>query len=96
MSRIFESIRSQIEDVLFQWNQKENEYLASIQQLKEDNNELVVVIADLKQELEFIQKQFDESQSKEKTLQFELEKLKTDQAMFRSNAKANKKWRFFL
>jgi chromosome segregation ATPase len=96
MSRIFESIRSQIEDVLFQWNQKENEYLASIQQLKEDNNELVVVIADLKQELEFIQKQFDESQSKEKTLQFELEKLKTDQAMFKSNTKANKKWRFFL
>jgi len=93
MSRIFESIRSQIEDVLFQWNQKENEYLASIQKLKEDNNELVVLVADLKQELEFIQKQFDESQSNEKSLQFELEKLKISS---NNNQRTNKKWRFFL
>lgn len=95
MSRIFESIRSQIEDVLFQWNQKENEYLATIQQLKEDNNELVVLVADLKQELEFIQKQFDESQSNEKSLQFELEKLKIDQKLY-NNTRSNKKWKFFL
>ena len=95
MSGIFGSIRSQVEDVLFQWNKKEEEYLAVIQQLKEDNVRLDVLVADLKQELEFISKQFDESQMKEKKLTVEIEKLKIDNAIL-DTSRAKKKWRFIF
>lgn len=95
MSGIFESIRSQVEDVLFQWNKKEQEYLAIIQQLRDENTYLNVSIADLKQEVEFITKQFDESQSKEKKLSMEIEKLKLDRAILDTTC-TKKKWRFLL
>ena len=95
MSGIFGSIRSQIEDVLFQWNKKEEEYLAVIQQLKDENNRLNVFVADLRQELEFITKQFDESQMKEKKLAIEIEKLKLDNAIL-DTSQTRKKWRFIL
>ncbi len=95
MSGIFESIRSQVEDVLFQWSKKEEEYLAVIQQLKDENNRMEVSIADLKQELEFITKQFDESQMKERKLAVEIEKLKLDNAIL-DTSQTRKKWRFIL
>lgn len=96
MSGIFESIRSQVEDVLFQWHRKEEEYLSTIQQLKEENIHLTVSIADLKQELEFITKQFDESQTKEKKLILEMEKLKLDNAILDTTRASKKRWRFIL
>ena len=97
MSGIFGNIRSQVEDLLFQWNKKEEEYLGVIQQLKEENARLNVSLADLKQELEFIMKQFDDSQIKEKKLAVEIEKLRLDNAILDSNSRVEKKrWRFIL
>lgn len=91
MSGIFESIRSQVEDVLFQWNQKEKEYLNVIQEIKDENENLRVSLAETKQELEFIIKQFDESQANEKKLHNEIQKLggRTSPVSSRS------RWRFF-
>lgn len=95
MSGIFESIRSQVEDVLFQWNKKEEEYLTVIQQLKDDNNRMEVSLADLKQELEFITKQFEDAQMKEKKLAVEIEKLKLENAIL-DTTRTKKRWRFIL
>ena len=95
MSGIFESIRSQVEDVLFQWNKKEEEYLTVIQQLKDDNNRMEVSLADLKQELEFITKQFEDAQMKEKKLVVEIEKLKLENAIL-DTTRTKKRWRFIL
>jgi len=96
MSGIFESIRSQVEEVLFQWNKKEDEYLETIQRLKDENTRLNVFLADLKQELEFLTKHFEESQSNEKKLILEVERLKLDHAVL-DTSRANKKhWRFIL
>lgn len=95
MSGIFGSIRSQIEDVLFQWNKKEEEYLAVIQHLKEENTRLDVSVADLKQELEFITKQFEDAQMKEKKLAVEIEKLKLENAIL-DTTRTKKRWRFIL
>jgi septal ring factor EnvC (AmiA/AmiB activator) len=96
MSGIFESIRSQVEDVLFQWNRKEEEYLNIIQELKDENIQLNVSLADLKQELEFLAKQFDGSQSNEKKLILEIEKLKLDNAILDTSRANKKRWRFIL
>lgn len=95
MSGIFGSIRSQVEDILFQWNKKEEEYMAIIQQLKEENTRLDVSLADVKQELEFITKQFEDAQMKEKKLAVEIEKLKLDNAIL-DTTHTKKRWRFIL
>lgn len=95
MSGIFGSIRSQIEDVLFQWNKKEEEYLEVIQRLKEENTRLGVSLADVKQELEFITKQFEDALMKEKKLAVEIEKLKLDNAIL-DTGRVKKRWRFLL
>lgn len=98
MSGMFGNIRAQVEDVLFQWNKKEEEYLDVIQQLKEENARLSVSLADLKQELEFITKQLDESQLVEKKLTVEIEKLRLDNAILDNNNRhaEKKRWRFIL
>lgn len=88
MSGLIENIRSQLESVLSQWNQNEKEYLVMIEELKQENTNLKVLVADMRQEIEFLTKQFDGSQANEKKLTLELEQLK-----FTNNTK--KRWRFF-
>lgn len=95
MSGIFGSIRSQVEDVLFQWNKKEEEYLDVIQKLKDENSLLNVSVAELKQDLEFITRQFEDAQTKERKLIVEIEKLKLDNAIL-DTGRTKKKWRFIL
>lgn len=95
MSAIFESIRSQLEDVLFQWDHKEKEYRNTINNLKEENQQLHVSVADLKQEIEFLTKQFEESQSKERKLIMENEKLRLDNAILDTSKNNKRKWKFF-
>lgn len=91
MSGIFESIRTQIEDVLFQWNQKESEYIVVIDRLKAENERLNVELLELRQELEFITKQFNECQSNETKLHRTLDELNNKIGM----NKCNNRWRFF-
>lgn len=85
MTRLFESIRTQIEDLLFQWGQKENEYISTIQKLTEDKDLLNIQITELKQEIEFYQKQLEEVNLK----------LTQSEASIVLK-KNNNKWRFFL
>lgn len=95
MSGILDKIRSQLEDALFQWNRKEEEYLTVIRQLQEENAHLTASMEELRQELEFITKQFDDCQSKEKKLVVEIEKLRLDNAIL-DTSRSRKKWGFFL
>lgn len=96
MSGIFESIRSQVEEVLFQWNKKEEEYLGTIKRLKDENIQLNVSMADMKQELESLTKNFEESKNNEKKLLLEVEKLKLDNAILDTSRANKKRWRFIL
>lgn len=88
MARIFESIRTQIEDLLFQWGQKENEYISTIQCLTEEKERLTIHNNELKQEVEFFKKQLEETRQR-------LRHLEQEQQAMLSKHK-NNKWRLFL
>ena len=87
MARLFENFRTQMEDLLFQWGQKENEYISTMKRLTEDNEKLTIQNNELKQEVQFFQKQLEETTHRLRLLQQEQEAM---------TAKRNKKWRLFL
>lgn len=87
MARLFENFRTQMEDLLFQWGQKENEYISTMKRLTEDNEKLIIQNNELKQEVQFFQKQLEETTHRLRLLQQEQEAMV---------AKRNNKWRLFL
>lgn len=87
MARLFDNFRTQMEDLLFQWGQKENEYISTMKRLTEDNEKLTIQNNELKQEVQFFQKQLEETTHRLRLLQQEQEAM---------TAKRNKKWRLFL
>lgn len=87
MARLFENFRTQMEDLLFQWGQKENEYISTMKRLTEDNEKLIIQNNELKQEVQFFQKQLEETTHRLRLLQQEQEAM---------TAKRNNKWRLFL
>lgn len=94
MPASLENIRSQLDDILFQWNQKEEHYLTTIQELREFNDYLSSSSDDLKKELESLMKKLDELQNNEQKLADENKKLRLELDAMES-VRTKNRWRLF-